>query len=66
MNLIILNRNRYTIVPAGSSTATMPPSTRSSDCPQYGRSTASNDSSAVDVSEDEVEAMARIVMMSGT
>jgi len=31
------------MVPAGNSTATMPPSTRKSDCPQYGTSTASND-----------------------
>ena len=37
MKLIILNRNRYTMVPAGSSTATVPPSTRSSDCAQYGK-----------------------------
>jgi hypothetical protein len=34
MNDIILNKKTYTIVPAGSRTATIPPNTRRSDCPQ--------------------------------
>src|SRR3954470_15714366 len=46
------------MAPAGSRTATRPPTTRSTDWPQYGTSTASVPSistSPVDVTEDEVE-----------